>query len=99
MNRRNFFRGLFALPIAAIAAPLAALAPKPFADGGIIPQDKPYIVGEHRFPCFGVDDASPRTGKMGELVIHLRCDTTEFEADLEAAERRLKRIIAMKRLI
>lgn len=27
MDRRNFFRGLFALPIAAVAAPLAALAP------------------------------------------------------------------------
>jgi hypothetical protein len=58
MNRRHFFKALLAIPVATIAAPLAAaLAPRPFASGGIVPA-----------PIFRVPPE-----QLGPVVHHFNC--------------------------
>jgi hypothetical protein len=82
INRRSFFRGLLAVPVAAVTAPLAnALTPKQsFASGGIVP-DLHYLVGEHRLPLS--IEVSSHARVPGELIIDIKCDTAILEKNLD----------------
>jgi hypothetical protein len=79
MDRRNLLKAFFALPAAAVAVPLAALAPKPFAAGGIVHNDTPYLVGQGF-----VGPLKGPSKNIGEVVVHIRCDTSQLEADIKS---------------
>jgi hypothetical protein len=79
INRRHFFKGILAVPIAAVAAPLAkALSPepKPFVSGGIVPAG--YVIGEARLPI----STSIKKGhsNVGEIIVEIHCDSSTFLA-------------------
>lgn len=96
MNRRYLLKALFAVPLAAVAAPLAAaLAPKPFAKGGIVPAGTPYLVGESlipdsiHLPVTTSVDKGPT--QVGTITINLKCDTANLEDALLKIQRNFRR--------
>jgi hypothetical protein len=90
MNRRHLLKALFAVPVAAIAAPLAAaLAPKPFADGGIVPPI-PYIVGQCEIP---VTTKAIPSHNPGTLCLEIHCDTSALNRDLSTIRKDIERHI------
>lgn len=78
MNRRSLLKALFALPVAALAAPLAAaFTPKPYAAGGIVPDAPGYLVGENSTETllprtFAGVDLSSMEDAPNKLVIHIK---------------------------
>ena len=95
MNRRHLLKALFAVPVAAVAAPIAAaLAPKPnrFAEGGIISNHYPCIVGEHC--CELPVSIKPATShNVGTLAVEVHCDTSQLEKNLEAVRNTIRNAI------
>ncbi len=100
MNRRNLLKGLFALPFAAAAAPLAAIG---FAEGGVVSDPSPYLIGEQ--PTEGmvpIDipvritqvNASPKS--IGTLTIDVHCDAEELQRSMDKCMKHALRQMARR---
>jgi hypothetical protein len=99
MNRRYLLKALVAVPVAAIAAPIAkALTVKPnrLADGGIAP-DVLSLVGDHRCELPISVKPVPST-TVGTLTIEVHCDTSALETHLEKVKAVIQRSIEQNRI-
>jgi hypothetical protein len=86
MQRRNFLRALIALPIAAAAAPLDALAPLRLKAGGIVPHNQLYLVGSHRCTLPVSTKIVPTPPGQHGITVEISCDTEKFSRDLEQVQ-------------
>jgi hypothetical protein len=101
MNRRSLLKALLALPVAAAAAPLSALAPKPFADCGFVSEKSPgdLVVNVCGHSCtLPVTMRQVPSRQVGTINVEIRCDTSKLEADLERIKKTISRDIWRKRL-
>jgi hypothetical protein len=102
MNRRNLLKALFALPAAAVAAPLAALSSKPFARGGIVPDNTPSLVGQHscafRIPASLVHHVEIRNYGDGPSREIARAVQLALERNIRQAVRSFENYQSRKRL-
>ena len=94
MNRRNLLKALLVLPATAVAAPLAALAPKPFAKGGLVSHEVGTIVIHN---CsLPISMVHTRSSKPGNVEIEIHCDVSRLQADLSSLPDTIRRIIAQE---
>lgn len=98
MNRRNFFKGLIALPIAAAGAQLAIIhaVKTRFADGGIVPPGTLYLVGDHRCELPISIKPVPSTG-VDTVTVEFHCDTSALEQNLHNVRKAIQREIRNSR--